>query len=244
MSEEGYMAASNNRFATVVVTKDGLVISFDSDTGNRGPALQYIQVCQWGQIGFLHTEDSNYTIDEQSSNGYMKKVKTVNTPFGPMEVFQMLSQWNFYVLIHNQGFDQWVQVWLDRCLDGNSPKSNIPNSNALMQGEVKPVNALVGKLGSISQEGSLEIAWTFVRQSSKQGEISVRALQNGDFVIVVDNETGEVKQFEYSLNPGVIPVLPVQSEEEQIPDGFDLQSWNSLVNSQHTAYLICREQRA
>lgn len=106
---------SGSRQATVTITKDGLVISYDANTGNRGPALQHIEICQWGQIGFVHTEDSNFTVDEQAVKGYMTKVKTANTPFGPMDVFQVLAQRDFYALIHNEGFDHWVQVWVDRC---------------------------------------------------------------------------------------------------------------------------------
>jgi hypothetical protein len=103
-----------NRQVTVTISKDGVVVTFDPNTGRRGPAINRIEICQWGQICFVHTNDSDFVVPEEQS-GNLKKTGSKETPFGPMDVFQVLAQYSFWTKVINVGNEMWIDTWVERC---------------------------------------------------------------------------------------------------------------------------------
>lgn len=103
---------------------------------------------------------------------------------------------------------------------------------------VELITSVAGKLAVFTQSGFTGESIVLLLGGGNAKQISLRLVENGDFLIVVDNNGGEAKQFEFNLNPGVIHVLPVLGE--QIPDGFTAEEWRQIVGSDHRAYLIPR----
>jgi hypothetical protein len=113
-----------NRQAGVIVYPNGTVVSFDPQTGQSGPAVQRIDICQWGQITFVHPKDTNYTVSEDDNRGALKKVKTIDTPMGPGDVFQVISYYNFWAKVQNDGRQQWIDVYVSKCLQQPNADTN------------------------------------------------------------------------------------------------------------------------
>ncbi|MBX9770833.1 MAG: hypothetical protein K2X29_05660, partial [Candidatus Obscuribacterales bacterium] len=118
-----------NRQAGVIVYPNGTVVSFDPQTGRSGPAIQRIDICQWGQITFVHPSDTNYTVSEDDNRGTLKKIKTVDTPMGPGDVFQVISYYNFWAKVQNDGRQQWIDVYVSKCLQKPALGVGTPQSS-------------------------------------------------------------------------------------------------------------------